>query len=201
MNDASSHGHAPPRTKTINVEANLLGERLRERDKLRQALQRKALLTLAVTGAAAATLPTLLGYMSQASDKANQTQRLESNLQTQLSSLRSKGDKAQPRIADQEMMEKVKTNADIIVGQATLVMNCASPQIAFADLKTEVLGGELRISCRADAESFSVAQRFVSGAGQGPKVIDAILASTKRSDVIAKGGIAIEFVKRVKVEL
>lgn len=188
------------RNKTINVEANLLAERIAEREKVLIAVRRKFLWLVCVLLSGLLFVPPMLAFSAAESRRTERLAKQQQILAAQLASLQAEQRSAEPKLLQQRMMEDVRGNAQRFLGQLLLVLNAAPPQMAFASVKADMNSGEMRIVSRADAESYTAARQFVDGAKGGPGVVDTITSSTRRSDTLGPSGVTFEFVKRVRMD-
>jgi hypothetical protein len=185
--------------RTINVHANLLGERLGERQAI--ALQvRRRLLMIAVTGAIAGlSLPGLFNLRAANAAQEAASGRTLSALESQLASLAEARDAAAPRIERSVLISRLASQCRLVLGQIAVCLNAVPATVACSIVKAEVNGGDLTIKVAAEAESFDEAQRFAKAASAGPQVKSALILSSKHSDALSPNGVAFEFLKRVWV--
>jgi hypothetical protein len=195
--DASLHGRAAPKTKTINVEANLLAERIAERERLREAIIKRIAAIATIVVVAGVSLPFLWKTQAGFAVQAAVAQKMEKGLQTKLAAIQQKQSTAEPVLANQAMAKKVHAQAESFLGQVTLFFNGASENMALTDVKAEVVAGELKISAKAEAENYTVAHEFVGSNSEGPKVKEVILISVRRSGQLAAEGVTLDMVKKV----
>lgn len=199
MLGANSSGHGAPESRTINVEANLLAQRLAERDRLLEAVRRRLLLMGLTLVVGFAALPPLFRMQSSAALRAQKSYKRAQELGTAVSTLQKQVESLQPRFAMDDMRKKVAENCDLFLGNIAFVMNSVPTTIALSTFRAEAIGGELKISGLADAENYSAARSFISAAGESKGATDIVLASTRRSDALGPNAVAFDFVKRVKV--
>lgn len=199
MVDASSSGRAAPKIKSIDVRANLLSQRLAERLKMFQAVRARLYLIAAIVLAGSLLLPWLYGIQARASQSAAGLIAERTKLQKTLDELQVKADQIEPELKRQQMIAKCVARSTVFIGEFIKVMNAVSPELAMNNLKGEVVGGELKLSTRADAETFAAVENYVRSASQGAAPKDAGITSTKRSDTLRKGGINFEFTKKVQI--
>jgi hypothetical protein len=195
----SSHGRVAPKTKTINVEVNLLAQRIAERDRLFTAAVRKLMLLGVAVVVSAVLLPTLFKLQSSAALEAKVAVSKKQALAGTLASLNSQQESAKPLIADKDLTDRLEVSSEIFRGHVTLLLNSATPDMAFQNLRAEANGTELKMTCKLDAETYPAVQAFVAAASKGPNVINAILLSQKRGQELGESSVSFDFVKRVKL--
>ena len=199
MLDANSYGHAAPETKTINVEANLLSERLGEREKHIEAARRRLLLIFLTLIVGLAALPPLYRMEARAHKSAVAAKTRADEMGAVLTQVMHEEQGVRPKLATEELRIRVQKQTQELLGHMYLVMNAVTKSIVLGSLKAEVVSGDIKISGGADAESYGDARAFISTAGEGPNVQDMVLSSTRRSDALGNNGVAFDFIKRVKV--
>jgi hypothetical protein len=199
MPDVSSPGSALPNIKTINVEANLLGEWLAKRDRVREEVVRYLMLIGGVAAIALVALPVLWRVHSSAQAATAKAEKRMKQLGSTLAQYQSQKDEASPRLAHQEMLKTTRVQADEFLGQMVLLMNAASTDMAFGSVQADILGGQMTVRCKADAQDFATTRKFVTDAGVGPGVKSAVLVSSRSSELLGSNGVSFEFIKRLEV--
>jgi hypothetical protein len=199
MPDVSSPGSALPNIKTINVEANLLGEWLSKRDRRREEVVRYVALIGGLVVLAGVTVPLLAGVHASASRRAAKAHKRMTGLAATLQKFQAEKDAASPRLAHHEMLKTTRGQAERFMGQMVFLLNSGSSDMAFAAVQGDVLGGEMTLRCKADAKDFATARNFVSVAGGGEAVKSAVLVSSRSSEMLGPSGVSFEFIKRVEV--
>ncbi|HZH98507.1 MAG TPA: hypothetical protein VEX38_06005, partial [Fimbriimonadaceae bacterium] len=120
-------------------------------------------------------------------------------LQKQLAELKLLQDSAKPLIEDKTLLDRLGFFSETFTGQITLLLNAATPDLVFSNLRAEAMGSEVKINCKIDAETYPAAQNFVAAASKGPNVINAMLLSQKRGEELGDSSVSFDFVKRMKV--
>lgn len=196
MLDVSSHGRAAPRTKSINVEANLLAERLAERERIRRSNLLNLLMLGAALASAAAVLPFLHNWESRESKAQATLQAQVSVLTRQLTDLQKQQENLKPQIADGQLTSKLTEEANLFVGQTTSFLNSATPESVFDSLKVGLNAGQIELVAKADAQNYSAVKEFFANAAKGYEK-GTVLISTRRSDLLGSDGINFDISRKV----
>jgi len=199
MLEASTTGHAQLKHKTINAEVNLLTEWQRDKSKVNDQIARIAGLMALIAALAFGTSPFLVRAYHESGERLHIAQDSLKHVSSQLGGLQEARKEAKPRIDQSTMHDTVRREANQFLGHTVLVINSASAGMAFETVSADVIGGEMTLHCKADAESNAVAQNFIEQAGQGPNVESTLLATAEKNDKLARDGIGFEYVKRIEV--
>ncbi|MCB8932593.1 MAG: hypothetical protein M9921_06750 [Fimbriimonadaceae bacterium] len=196
--DTSSLGRAQRSTKTINVEANLLSERLTERARIAESSRNRLIglgLSLALFLLAA---PPLYRYQGAATRAAHNAQAKADQSAEQRAALEKKVEEAQPKLEESELMDRLQKQSNGVVDQLVGVLNAVPAGVALSGVKVDVMGGTLTFQCTAEAESFEQAQAFLANARSAPGSKDAFLSSARQSAQIAPTGVGFDLIKKVE---
>ena len=199
MLEASTTGHAQLKHKTINAEVNLLTEWQRDKGKVNDQIARVAGLMALLAALAFGTAPFLVRAYRDSGERLRIAQDGVKHVSAQLGGLQEARKEAKPRIDQSTMHDTVRREANQFLGHTVLVVNSASAGMAFESVTSDVIGGEMTVHCKADAESNVVAQNFIEQAGGGPNVESTLLATAEKNGVLAHDGIGFEYVKRIEV--
>lgn len=199
MVEASSPGRVSPRIKSIDVEANLLGERIAERERLLDAMSRKALASLGLVLFGLVILPAAYRLQAQVSQKAIAAKAAEGIAARALAERKAVLEVQQPKLKDSQMLDTLHTYSENFFTQLAGFANSASAGMVFSTIKSEVLAGEMKIMAKADAESYSIARDFVAVAGKVPKAKTATLKGWRRNEEFGPSGVSfdVEFTAEV----
>ena len=198
MLQESLFGRVEPK-RTFNVEANLLSERqLVQLRVVRKARRGIAFLSASLVLGAAA-LPAVYQWQINAGARARAASKTVAALERQLSALGAERDASVPRIADSEMVAIMGRQSKKFIEQLILVLNATPSSASISGLKADVMGGELTLSCSAEAERFESMREFLAKAATGPDATSTVLASSRRSETLGEDGVAFDFVKKAKV--
>jgi hypothetical protein len=199
MLEASTTGHAQLKNKTINAEVNLLTEWQRDKGKVNDQIARVAGLMALIAALAFGTAPFLVRAYRDSGERLRIAQDGVKHVSAQLGGLQEARKEAKPRIDQSTMHDTVRREANQFLGHTVLVINSASAGMAFETVSADVIGGEMTLHCKADAESNLVAQNFIEQAGGGPNVESTLLATAEKNGKLARDGIGFEYVKRIQV--
>jgi hypothetical protein len=193
----SSSGHARHEHRSVNVEINLLTERLRERKRLTEQT-RKWLLALAASSLISSLVVVGLVDWYQATKTSTTQLREKANeLSEPAAALRAKAEVAGRQLDVNAMLESTSRNTDRFMRAMLSALNANPPTVALSKLHAEVIGGMMTISGTADAEALRDAQDLVLSLKQGQG--DAVLTSARRNDYLGAGGVGFEFILKTKV--
>jgi hypothetical protein len=199
MSTMTLSGREAPSTKRIDVEANLLEEWLLERRDTKKQIQLRIVGVIGVAVLGVWCVGMLnewrVGYAAKQQPVA---QRLKA-IQEQFAKVvpTSSGGASQADI--QKMVEGSMKNADAYMAQVIGLMNTGSQSIALSSLKVDVLGGEVKLTGQADAETYYAANEFIQRNNDPTKGMNATQVSTSRSDLLATDGVSFQFVKKARV--
>jgi hypothetical protein len=197
--DASTHGRVAPKTKSINVEANLLAQRLAEVATIREAAQ-KRLMTLGVAAfTALVLLPPVYRSQARAGATLHKMEGQEKVIAAQIAKLQKQQEQVKPVLEDEKVLSDVKKHSKEFLGQLILFLNTANPSVSLGSIKCSVSGGEMGFVTRAEAENYRIAAEFVSLNAKGPNTKETNLSSMKRNSLLWPDGVTFELSKKVKV--
>lgn len=197
MTEVSSSGRAAPKIKSIDVQANLLSQRLADRERLWRASRRKLFAIGAVVTIAAGSLPSLYTSAAAASLKAAKAEKTAATVKGLLTKTREAAKVAEPKIQSFEMLQGSKKYARAFLAQVVATLNAPSDRVALSGLRAEVIGGDMKVSARADAEDYAAAEEFLAKARQGARPEDVGFNWTRRSDLLKLGGTSFELSRKV----
>ena len=183
MLEASTTGHAQLKHKTINAEVNLLTEWQRDRNRVSDQIARVAALMALVAALAFGTAPFLVRAHHASGERLRNSENSLKSVSATLAGLQQARKDAKPRIDQNAMHDTVVREANQFIGHTVLVINSASAGMAFETISSDVIGGQMTINCKANAESNLVEQTFMSQAYQGPNV-DSLLLQTSQKDPV-----------------
>lgn len=198
MSTMTLSGREAPSTKRIDVEANLLDEWVLERRETKKQIQLRLVAMAGIIGLGVWATGNLLHWRSGfAAKEAPVAQRLKA-VQGQYAEIVPAAGANAP--ADfRGMAQGTKKNADAYMAQIVALMNSASPSMALSNLKADVLGGEVKLTGTADAETYYAANEFIQRNNDASKGMNATQVSTSRSDLLSTDGVSFQFVKKVRV--
>ena len=199
MSTMTLSGREAPSTKRIDVEANLLEEWLIERRSTKKQIQLRVVGVIGVTILGIWSVGMLNEWRgSFAAKQRPVAQRLKA-IQDQFAQVVPTAGGGTSEAEIQKMVEASKKNADAYMAQVIGLMNTGSQSIALSSLKVDVLGGEVKLTGQADAETYYAANEFIQRNNDPAKGMNATQVSTSRSDLLATDGVSFQFVKKAKV--
>jgi hypothetical protein len=199
MSTMTLSGREAPSTKRIDVEANLLEEWLIERRQTKKQIQLRVVGVAGVAALGMWSVSMLNEWRAGfAKKQAPVAQRLKA-VQDQFGKVVPTTGGGTSVAEIQKMVESSKKNADAYMAQVIGLMNTGSQSIALSSLKVDVLGGEVKLTGQADAETYYAANEFIQRNNDPTKGMNATQVSTSRSDLLATDGVSFQFVKKAKV--
>lgn len=199
MLDASTSGRALPKSKSINVEANLLEEWLYERNRLSDLLLMRVLALGAVLLIAGVTLPLLYRAQGRARISEAKSKQALAIVAKQLGEATAKSESIKPQMELAQMREESGQKLQAFAGQILFLLNAVPADVVLQNLRAEVAGGEVTLKCKAEAIDAEAGRRFTEAAARGPGTVSALQAMTRASDALGPGGVTFDFVKRATV--
>lgn len=199
MLDANLHGRVAHKSKSINVEANLLSQRNTEREKVRAAARRHMLLLGITAVVLAAGLPPVLRYKSGAARTYALLKKQETEVNGRIVAYQKAQDSAKPELQGAQVTAGARKYDQEFLGQVTLLLNAVTPNMTLTFFRANVDTSGFSINIQADATSFDAASDFISLAGKGPNVIDTQVSSERANPAVGPNGVTISLVKKLKV--
>lgn len=199
MVDASSPGRALPKTRSINVEANLLAERIGERERVLEALSRRAFWGVGIMVFAMLVLPTAYRVQDRISGRADKVSAESALLQRQVANQQAILDTARPVVEDSKMIGDTRMFAQNVLRQLSVVINSADGDMVFSSLKIDVLGGEMKLGARADAKSYRVARDYIGRISKAPGTKSAVLKQWRLSEQFGQNSVSFELERTAEV--
>lgn len=198
MSTMTLSGREAPSTKRIDVEANLLEDWLIKRRSIKKEIQ------LRVAGIAGVALLGCWGLSGINQWRAGIVAK-EQPVRQRLKAVQGQYAQVVPTNSGtpdadiQKMVATAKTHSDAYMAQVIALLNSTSPSMALSSLKIDVLGGEVKMTGQADAETYYAASQFIQLNNDATKGMNAAQLSTSRSDLLATDGVLFQFVKKAKV--
>ena len=197
MND-SSFGSAAPKTRSLNVGANLLREWTTEQARRRRQVARYAALFGASLVLGVGTLPRLIGSVEERSREIIRLRKTLAALDEQLAISDRERKAAQPALVVDAMNRRTDGSHDRLLSQLARVLGAGNARVALTSLRCDVQAGEAHLVVQADAEEDGAADAFARNAGEQGAKVDAIVNS-RPSHLLAPGGIGFQYEKRIGV--
>lgn len=198
MKDVSI-GNAAPKNRSINVDANLLGEWIAEQAKLRRAIVRYLAILGGTLVAGAVVVPTLWRATATASNQAHALQRGVAELDSQLSASDQAAKEAQPSIVVTAMCERTRRSFGRLAQELNVILRAGGSRTMLTGLRTEVQAGEIHLVAQAMAEDDGAADDFALRAGDDKAKVAGIVTS-RPSAQLGLRGLSFEYVKRIGVD-
>lgn len=199
MVDVSSPGRALPKTRSINVEANLLAERIGERERVLEALSRRAFWGVGILVFAMLVLPTAYRIQDRLSSKADMLSAESALLQRQVANQQAILDTARPVVEDSKMIGDTRMFSQNVLRQLSVVINSADGDMVFSSLKIDVLGGEMKLGARADAKSYRVARDYIGRISKAAGTKSAVLKQWRLSEQFGQNSVSFELERTAEV--
>ncbi len=188
MLDTSSLGRAQPRTKTINVEANLLSERTVERARIAEGSRKRLFCIGLVLTVLALIAPALYRLQGAAARRAQSALAVAGKLDGQLAELERRAEDAQPKVDDDAIVQSLRSADQRFLSQCVSAMNSTTSGVAISGLRAEIAAGSMLVKVAADAESFEQAQAFLANIKESSRVKEAFLSSARASKILGENG-------------
>ncbi len=201
MFDANMAGRAQPKAKTINVEANLMAQRLTERRQMVDDCRRKTIILVICLTVVSAMSPPLFMWAKGASDKASLLSVRQSKLQSEVSGLQKLEEGARPALKETQLLSVVRQRADNYLGRTIQFLNIVEPDLALNSLKVQVAAGQMRIDSQVNSEDYKAYRSFVSRCKSVVGEENVFARGTRPSPILGQEGYAFELEYRVKVGL
>lgn len=201
MFDANSAGRAQPRAKTINVEANLMAQRLSERRQMTNDCRRKVVTLVICVAVVGAISPPLLIWTQTATKKASVLAAKQSKLEAEVSSLQKLVEGARPALKETQLLSIVGQRADNYLGRAIQFVNNVEPDMALNSLKIQVLAGQMKVDAQANSENYKAYRSFIARCHAAVGQENVFPRAHRASALLGDDGLAFELEYRVKVGL
>lgn len=195
----SSFGSVAPKTRTLDVGANLLNEWIEEQARLRHELVRYGLI------AAAALVGLVVGGSLMMSNIAlNAKRRLVlvrgiERLDKSLEASEKARKEAQPVLLVREMCDKTGGLFDILYGQLSKSLAAGNAHLALSNVREDVQSAEIHLVVQGFGENDASVQAYADAASD-PNAKVASITNSRPSDLLGKDGVSFEYVKRIGVK-
>ena len=197
MND-SSFGSAAPKSRSLNVGANLLREWTTEQARRRRQVARYGALLGASLVLGVGTLPRLIGAENARAQEATRLRKSVAALDEQLAISDQERKAAQPALVVNAMDARADASLDRLLSQLSRILGAGNARLALTSLRCDVQAGEAHLVVQADAEEDGAADAFARNAGEQGAKVDAIVNS-RPSHLLAPGGTGFQYEKRIGV--
>lgn len=194
----SSFGSAAPKSRSINVGANLLGEWISERARQRQQVIRYGALLGASLLLAGLSVPPLWRAAGAAAHEASGLKQRVASLDEQLAIADKAQKAAHPGIVVKAMCDRTGGSFDRFMAQMNRVLGAGNSRMAFASVHGDVIAAQAHIVVQADAEDDGAADAFAQAASDPSASVDGIVTS-RPSHLLAEQGVGFQYEKRIGV--
>lgn len=200
MLDASSAGRGTqPRSKTINVEANLMAQRLIERRSVLDGNRRRVVILAAILFSGLLSLPAIFAWMISANAAAISSSAREAQISSRLSELKKRQDTARPAIQESQLLGVVDSRANAYLGRVIQFLNCVEPDMALSSMKVEVTAGQMKITATAEAEDYDAYRRFVARCQEAVGMDNVFPRSVKARSLLGQKGVVFDIEHKARV--
>ena len=199
MLDVSSHGRVAPKTKTINVNANLLSQRLAEREHIREWIRKRLIFIGLCIVVAVIALPPLHRVQRKALANAAQLKKKEAAIAQQVIDLQKQQDTVKPAVASEHLLSSIGKNSREFLGHVFLLLDNVSPAISLSTFKANMNSGMLELGTQADAINYQAAQVFVAECERTPRQQGTYVSSMRSNSEVGDEGVSFDFSQRVKL--
>lgn len=190
--EVSSPGRVQPKIKSIDVEANLLAERIAERERLLEALTRKALAALGVLIFALLVLPLVYRMQARVAGAAHAAALIEADVAKKLAARKAVLNAMLPKVEGTALVERVHSDSFSVLSLLSGFVDASNDRMVLSSLRGEVVGGDVKTVARADAESYSAAREFVDAIGRLPGTKSAVLKQWRQNEEFGAGAVNFE---------
>lgn len=181
MSDVSLHGRVAPKSKSINVEANLLAERLQNRTRTREQMRKRFVSYFVGVTMVAIVLPPLHRLYEKTAARYKVSIAADKLLSTQLSALQKQQDSVKPVMQDKQTLDSLHRHAHEYLGHLTLFLNNVSPEVSLSNFTVQWKDKSMEFNIQAQSVSYKEAADFVALTGKSPNATQTTL-STMNSD-------------------
>jgi Tfp pilus assembly protein PilN len=199
MQDASLHGRVAPKSKSINVDANLLSERLEYRERLRSTAKNRLGVLAIGLGLAFLALPPLYHLERDADKRYAFLSGQEKIMKGRLDDLKKVQDSAKPIIEDKQILDSLHRHGNEFLGQLTLFLNNVDPALCLLNLSAQVQSNTIQITSQANAVSYKAASDFVSLAAKSPNCKETVISSMVSNNSFSKDGVVFDMQQKLTV--
>jgi hypothetical protein len=197
---ANSFGQGAHKSKSINVELNLLGAWRENRDALEAQIRRNWTILLGIV-AVTLVLGPISGFIAYGQQQKLQAlASKEATLQKRKATLSEGMKGASPLLEAESVRGSNEKKLSSFLSNLAVIFESTPRSIALTNLRAEVLAGEMQIRLTAESESVEDSGKFIDNAGKGDSVLASIEVSSRRSRRLAAEGVVFEYMKRVNLE-
>ena len=199
MVDANSTGLGSAKSRSINVEVNLLNEWSASRVAMAVEVQRQLCVLVGVCVCGFITLPLLSSWRSKVVASTSSVIRERAEIQDRVGKLEQRVEQVTPVIDFATMKTSCDRYRNVLFQEAYRFVEATPAGVRFESLKVETIAGELHFKVVANAQSAAEGRRFVEAAGKGRNVMASNQSAVRQSQTLGQDGVVFDYLKKVKV--
>ena len=199
MVDANLTRLGSAKTRSINVEVNLLNEWSASRASMQVEIQRQILVLVGVCLGGFVILPLLNVWRGNTVERSNAVVREKSNELAKKEALAKVVAEVTPSIDFAEMRENCNKFRNSLFRETHKFLEATPETVRFDSLKIEASGGYLNFKVVANARTAADGRRFVDAARRGRNVLASNQTAVRQSQVMGADGVVFDYSKKVKV--
>ncbi|MEI7576647.1 MAG: hypothetical protein WCK51_07125 [Armatimonadota bacterium] len=199
MVDANLTGLGSAKTRSINVEVNLLNEWSSSRAAMQVEIQRQMLVLAGVCLAGLVLLPAVSTWRSNVFEGTNESVKKRDAALRDQKQLAKTVAEVTPSLDFAEMRGNCNKYRNYLFNESHKFLESTPETVRFDSLKIEAMGGELSFKVVANARSAADGRRFVEAAGRGRNVSASNQTAIRQSQVMGDDGVVFDYLKKVKV--
>ena len=199
MVNANLTGLGSAKTRSINVEVNLLREWSASRALMQIEIQRQILVILGVCLAGFTILPLLNAWRGKTSVQSSAVVTKHSNELAKKQKLAKVVAEVTPSIDFAEMRENCNKYRNSLFRETYKFLEVTPETVRFDSLKIEASGGHLNFKVVANARTAADGRRFVNAARRGRNIVTSNQTAVRQSQVMGADGVVFDYTKKVKV--
>lgn len=199
MVDASLTGSGSARSRTINVEVNLLTEWANARVATQLEVRRRIVMLVGVGVGGLVVLPMLAKWRGSVFSATNHVIVERDGLLKQSKALETEVARVTPSMDFAEMRENCNRYRNSLFSETRRFVDATPSTVQFESFKIEANGGEISFKVVANAGSAAEGRQFVSAASRGRNVTASNQTAVRQSQVLGADGIVFDYLKKVRV--
>lgn len=199
MVDANLTGLGSAKTRSINVEVNLLNEWSASRASMQIEIQRQIFGLVGTCLIGLVLLPALNAWRGRVfAGTSSITQNL-GKLMKERAELAKTVAEVTPSIDFATMRGKTNLYRNSLFKETQKFLVATPDAVRFDSLRIEANGGELTFKVVANAKTAADGRRFVETASRGRNVSASNQTAIRQSQALGRDGVVFDYLKRVKV--
>ncbi len=198
--NANSFGQGAHKSKSINVELNLLAAWRENRNALESRVRRQWTILLGVVSALVIIGPMIAALAISQKSKLDALQKKEEQLRHRKEALAENMKGASPLLEAESVRGSNEKKLGLFLSNLAIILDSTPRTIALSSLRAEILAGEMQIRLTGESESVEESGKYIDSAGKGESVLASIEVSSRRSRRLGPEGVVFEYMKRVNLE-